>query len=643
VSGTRVTASSALPSPEAGAPSQPGDSRRRWAVSAVIIMATLLAAGLRLYNLSRPGYLFGISEYDDGTDLGSAVRLVYGAVPYRDFIMVQPPGITLIMYPLALVTKSFSTDSAMAVARVITALASAAAVPLAGLLTRHRGLFAVLVSCGVLAIYPDSILAARTVLLEPWLVLFCLLGALAVFDGDRIADSRRRIFLGGLLFGFAGAVKVWAILPVVVILVLTARRRRQAAAYAAGVALGFCVPVLPFALTAPVTFYRSVIIAQLVRHDIVRIPEGYRLQQMLGLVHSSQLATLPLVIIGSVVVLVVAAVTVLGSRLAHNPPPGLDWFAAGTCALVVAAFLWPADFYYHYTGFLAPFLALTLALPLSRLLAAAERGRAPSGGGRRAGAGAKRGGGTSRARGREEQSAGAVQAERGRAPSGDGRRAGAGAERGRARSAGAGQAERGSGTSRARGRDKHSVGAGQAEPRRWLALLRPTVTVVAGAALIALTVLQIGAESNEYSGIPGSEIAAAQRLIPPGACVATDQVSYTIAINRFVSTVPGCSLMIDGVGTDYALSNGRNGQTGASSSPAVEAAWMSAFRAAKYAWLTSEAYRRISWTPQLTAYFDSHFVRLMTTGLDRLYIRAAHPVPGRLKGIPAAPPSAKTP
>jgi len=604
VSGTRVTASSALPSPEAGAPSQPGDSRRRWAVSAVIIMATLLAAGLRLYNLSRPGYLFGISEYDDGTDLGSAVRLVYGAVPYRDFIMVQPPGITLIMYPVALVTKSFGTDSAMAVARVITALASAAAVPLAGLLTRHRGLFAVLVSCGVLAIYPDSILAARTVLLEPWLVLFCLLGALAVFDGDRIADSRRRIFLGGLLFGFAGAVKVWAILPVVVILVLTARRRRQAAAYAAGVALGFCVPVLPFALTAPVTFYRSVIIAQLVRHDIVRIPEGYRLQQMLGLVHSSQLATLPLVIIGSVVVLVVAAVTVLGSRLAHNPPPGLDWFAAGTCALVVAAFLWPADFYYHYAGFLAPFLALTLALPLSRLLAAAERGRAPSG---------------------------------------DGRRAGAGAERGRARSAGAGQAERGSGTSRARGRDKHSVGAGQAEPRRWLALLRPTVTVVAGAALIALTVLQIGAESNEYSGIPGSEIAAAQRLIPPGACVATDQVSYTIAINRFVSTVPGCSLMIDGVGTDYALSNGRNGQTGASSSPAVEAAWMSAFRAAKYAWLTSEAYRRISWTPQLTAYFDSHFVRLMTTGLDRLYIRAAHPVPGRLKGIPAAPPSAKTP
>ena len=270
----------------------------------------------------------------------------------------------------------------MAVARVVTALAGAAAVPLGGLLTRHRGLFATLVTCGVLAIYPDSILAARTVLLEPWLVLFCLLGALAVFDGDRIADSRRRIFLGGLLFGFAGAVKVWAILPVVVILVLTARRPRQAASYAAGVVLGFCVPVLPFALTAPTTFYRSVVIAQLVRNDIVRIPEGYRLQQMLGLVHSSQLATPPLVIIGIVVVVIIAAVTVLGSRLAHSPPPALDWFATGTCALVVVAFLWPADFYYHYAGFLAPFLALALALPASRLLGGAACRARPAGGSR---------------------------------------------------------------------------------------------------------------------------------------------------------------------------------------------------------------------------------------------------------------------
>jgi hypothetical protein len=526
-----VTATGGAAIGAAGASARPRRGLRPSAVTAVIITATLLAVALRIYDLTRPGYLFGISEYDDGTDFGSAIRLVHGGVPYRDFIMVQPPGITLTMYPVALITKGMGTITGMAVARVVTALASAAAVPVAGLLTRHRGFVAVLVSCGVLAIYPGSIMAARTVLLEPWLVLFCLLGALAVFDGDRVT-SGRRLLLGGVLFGFAGAVKVWAILPVAVILLLTARRPRQAAVYAGGVALGFCVAVLPFALTAPSTFYRSVIIAQLVRNDLVRIPQGYRLQQMLGLAHLSQLATPILVIIGIVIVAGIVAVSVLASRLTHSAPPALDWFATGTCVLVIAAFLWPADFYYHYVGFLAPFLALALALPLSRLLAAL-----PTGG-----------------------------------------------------------------------------------TRRWPARVRRWATVAACAALVALTVLQVAAEDHEASGVPASEIAAVQRTIPPGACVATDQASYTIAINRFVSTAPDCSLMIDGVGTDYALSNGRNGQTGAGRSPAVVAAWLAEFRAAKYAWLTTQETRRIPWTPAVTAYFHRNFVAL-AGGPPGLYIR----------------------
>jgi hypothetical protein len=97
----------------------------------VIIVATLVGLALRLYQLSRPGYLLGITEYDDGTDFGSAVRLVHGALPYRDFIMVQPPGITLLMTPVALATKAASHRRGMAAGRVLTALASAAAVPLA--------------------------------------------------------------------------------------------------------------------------------------------------------------------------------------------------------------------------------------------------------------------------------------------------------------------------------------------------------------------------------------------------------------------------------------------------------------------------------------------------------------------------------
>jgi hypothetical protein len=53
------------------------------------------------------------------------------------------------------------------------------------------------------AVYPDSIQAAKTLLVEPWLVLFCLIGALAVFDRDQLARSGRRIFWGGWRSGSA--------------------------------------------------------------------------------------------------------------------------------------------------------------------------------------------------------------------------------------------------------------------------------------------------------------------------------------------------------------------------------------------------------------------------------------------------------
>ena len=43
-----------------------------------------------------------------------------------------------------------------------------------------------------------------SVLLEPWVALFCLAAAVMVFHGDRLADSRRRLVWGGVTFGFAG-------------------------------------------------------------------------------------------------------------------------------------------------------------------------------------------------------------------------------------------------------------------------------------------------------------------------------------------------------------------------------------------------------------------------------------------------------
>ena len=286
------------------------------------------------------------------------------------------------------------------------------------------------------------------------------------------------------------------------------------------------------------------IVAQLIRVDKVRTPLAFRLHEMTGLTGVAHLGLAILIIISVALAAAVAACCLLASRMTGQPPPALEWFALGTSVLVVAAFVWPSDFYYHYAGFLAPFLALAIALPVSRLVAAA---------GPRAAAG----------------------------PSGG----------------------------------------------RWVTAQRlPGAAVaVAGIAIIIMAVAQFGGEAGSGAGSPPAlaqaDVAAARRIIPPGACVLADQVSYAIAADRFVSRVPGCSPMVDSVGTDYSLSGGRNAASGAARSAAVRAAWLAALRPAQYVWLSALAGKRVPLrAPQVATYIDDNFTPV-PGGPAGLYIR----------------------
>jgi alpha-1,2-mannosyltransferase len=344
---------------------------------AVIAAATLLGLALRGYQLARPGHLLGVGDYDDGADFGSALRLINGVVPYRDFVIVQPPGITLLMVPAALLSKLTGAAGAIAAGRILTALAGASAVLLGGLLVRHRGVLATMLTCGIIAIYPGSVQAAHTVLLEPWLTVFCLAGAVAVFDGDHLTSSGRRLAWGGAALGLAGAIKVWAIIPVAVIAALCLPRPRNAARFLAGVAAGFLVPVLPFAVAAPARFYDSVVMAQLVRTG-VRTPLGFRLRYLTG-VTAWQPGIVALLVVALAVAALGAGMVIAAWRVTRQRSSPLEWFAVATAALVIAAFLLPVNFYYHYPAFLAPFLGMALALPAARMAdarsAAARRAR----------------------------------------------------------------------------------------------------------------------------------------------------------------------------------------------------------------------------------------------------------------------------
>jgi hypothetical protein len=513
---------------------QPGH-RAAWLtpVNLVIIAVTVLAFALRLYyQYTRPGFLLGVTEYDDGPYFGSAVRLVHGSMPYRDFVLVQPPGITLLMTPAALLTYLTGTGWGLALGRVLTLLAGTGTVILAGLLVRHRGPLAVLLTCGVLAVYSDGVAASHTVLVEPWLVLFCLAGAVTVFDGDRITASTKRLAWGGVAFGFAGAVEGWAIVPVLVLTALLLPQWRRAAVFAGGVAAGFLIPVLPFAIAAPSQIYRSLITAQVgYRAGATRVGLMDRLRNMIGLPYA--LGWSQTLVLAAVLALIIFLIVTQASAVvvAHKPLATLDWFATVSAVLIVAMFLWPPQFHYHFTEFLAPFLALILALPVSRLVSGGD---------------------------------------------GDD------------------------------GLTPVWPRTAPQQARRRLGL------AIAGVAALAIAVVALFQFTFE-SGVPrviGPIPAAIDRIIPPGACVLTDQVSVTLAANRFVSSVPGCPRMVDSLGTTLALSNGLKPQTGAGNVLAVNAAWYQAFSHAQYVILTATNTRRIPWTTQLQAYLGSHFTQV---------------------------------
>jgi alpha-1,2-mannosyltransferase len=349
----------------------------------VIVLATVLALALRLFTLTRAGFLTGVSEYDDGVYLGAAIRLTQGTLPYRDFALVQPPGMLVLMTPAALVARLTTTATALAIARVLTVLVSTACVPLAGNLVRYRGALVTAVACGILAVYPDDIAAAHTLLLEPWMNLCCLLAANAAFRRGSIARPARLAWAGAAL-GVAGAVKFWAVVPAAVLLtvglIAAGPRARRAGAYLAGLVAGFVLPVAPFALAAPATFVRSTVLDQASRVGTV-VPLSLRLTHLTGLIdvmntdgrlsllagsHSlfsaSVVAGLSTVSAGwlpFVLTAIGVAAIAAGYLAARRGPSQLEWFSLATLVLAAVLILSYSAFFYHYPAFVAPWLALT--------------------------------------------------------------------------------------------------------------------------------------------------------------------------------------------------------------------------------------------------------------------------------------------
>jgi hypothetical protein len=326
-------------------------SRPGWLL---ILSVFLLAVLVRLAPLLWTSALAGESEmYDDGVYFAAAQHLVAGQLPYRDFVLVHPPGIAVAMAPLAALGHFIGDGNAFAAARLLLIAVGAVNAALVTWIAGRQSAVAGAVGGLLYAVWWPAASAETTVFLEPILNLLLLL-AVGLLTGKD--PSPRRITVAGLLMGASVSFKLWPA-PLLVVLVVWLLRTygfREARRFAVGCALSLVAVLGPFFMIAPRQMWSMVILDQVSRNNVLSAEQSIadRLLPFAGA--SSHLDN---VVPAGVVFLVIAAALVSIFLLVRTLPWGLLWFSI-LCTQLVELLL--ASNYYgtHYPAFAAASFAV---------------------------------------------------------------------------------------------------------------------------------------------------------------------------------------------------------------------------------------------------------------------------------------------
>ncbi len=338
----------------------PRTSRWRWPVLAVAVLALALTS--RLVPLLRGGGLLGLGNYDDGVHYAAAAGLVRGLLPYRDFLLLQPPGIAVLLAPFALLGRVAGDPVGFGVARLAFVLVGSVTAVLVARWLRPLGWIAAGVGGGFYALFVPAAYVDRSTLLEgPGNTLLII--ALLLVSRSRSSRSRQRLLLtvAGVALGLSVAIKIWAIVPVLIIvgwLVLTRSWRPALRVLLAAGGTG-AVIALPFLIAAPLPMWQMVVTDQLGRRRTGDVVD--RLVHVAGLsrwdLPSRLTPTLAATLLG-LVIATLLAVTVVRARL-----PVL-LLVADTVILLAA----PSAFL-HYGALVAGPAALVVGAGTARIVA----------------------------------------------------------------------------------------------------------------------------------------------------------------------------------------------------------------------------------------------------------------------------------
>lgn len=330
----------------------------------LLVFAVALAARLAT-AIGRGGFTTGFG-YDPGVYYAAADALTFGRLPYRDFVLLHPPGIMLALTPFAALGRLTTDHTGFVAGDIGFMLLGCLNAVLVVRVARGMGLPRSSAVVGGLfyAVWLGSTEAEYVGRLEPLGDFLVLCGLLALTRAARM-PSRRRYLLAGAAFGAAAGVKIWWVVPLLIVLGWLAFRSRRAGLLpaAAGAAGALLAIDGPFFLAAPTTMWHMVVTAQLGRP----VHNGGVLLRLTELIGLDQL-TWPTTAVGtggvpSTGAQVTAVVLLCGFAVAL----ALAWRVRPARLVVVlvlaqtVVLLAAPSWFGFYADFVAPAAALTLA------------------------------------------------------------------------------------------------------------------------------------------------------------------------------------------------------------------------------------------------------------------------------------------
>jgi hypothetical protein len=324
----------------------------------------LLTIGLSalLVRLGPPvvsGGIRGIYGLDDGVYFSAAQHLIAGVLPYRDFVFAHPPGVMLLLAPIAALAKLIGDNWAFVIARVLVTLIGATSAVLVAVLLRRYGRAAALAGGMLYAVWGAAANAERTIALDPFASVL-LLTALLVLRS--VIASARSAMAAGALLGLSLAIKLWAIVPILVVLLMVAAKAglRRAGGYLAGVAAVAAAVCIPFFAFAPDRMWQDIILLQLNR-PYEGVPLLMRIQSFGSIFVPGRFGPLPQPcwFLGAVVVVLLMLWPILAAVTRRQPAGRWEngWWSLIGLAQITTLILSPS-FYQHYPNFASPVLCL---------------------------------------------------------------------------------------------------------------------------------------------------------------------------------------------------------------------------------------------------------------------------------------------